>query len=207
VEISVVEPDPVAFGPAELLDEEFSGRRDGFRQYVFATEKCAVRTRVDADLLESGSRNVPGVRFRIPFRSDGHFVADAAVLITVILKRGTSPLRCWKQWEDGFADQGIRGVMGGSSPKGKSLSLVVACGAGFCYCTALTVGTRLGVLSAAAQREVSPHRLINATMPESYKDLEVRILEACEDLDHQDNPSVASTAREFEVPEQRLQMR
>jgi hypothetical protein len=44
-------------------------------------------------------------------------------------------------------------------------------------------------------------------MPDTYRDLEERILEAVEDLQHQDKPNVASTARDFDVPEQRLRKR
>jgi transposase-like protein len=44
-------------------------------------------------------------------------------------------------------------------------------------------------------------------MPDTYRDVEERILEAVEDLQHQDKPNVASTARDFDVPEQRLRKR
>jgi hypothetical protein len=41
-------------------------------------------------------------------------------------------------------------------------------------------------------------------MPDTYRDVEERILEAVENLEHQDKPNIASTARDFDVPEQRL---
>ena len=44
-------------------------------------------------------------------------------------------------------------------------------------------------------------------MPDTYRDVEERILEAVEDLEHQDKPNIASTARDFDVPEQRLRKR
>jgi hypothetical protein len=44
-------------------------------------------------------------------------------------------------------------------------------------------------------------------MPDTYRDVEERILEAVEDLQHQDKPNIASTARDFDVPEQRLRKR
>jgi hypothetical protein len=44
-------------------------------------------------------------------------------------------------------------------------------------------------------------------MPDTYRDVEERILEAVENLQHQDKPNIASTARDFDVPEQRLRKR
>jgi hypothetical protein len=44
-------------------------------------------------------------------------------------------------------------------------------------------------------------------MPDTYRDLKERILKAVEDLQHQDKPNIASTARDFDVPEQRLRKR
>jgi hypothetical protein len=44
-------------------------------------------------------------------------------------------------------------------------------------------------------------------MPNTYRDLKKRILKAVKDFQHQDKPNIVSTARDFDVPEQRLRKR
>jgi hypothetical protein len=44
-------------------------------------------------------------------------------------------------------------------------------------------------------------------MPTTYRDIEERITEACEDLKTQEIPNVRGTARKYEVPRGRLQRR
>jgi hypothetical protein len=44
-------------------------------------------------------------------------------------------------------------------------------------------------------------------MPTTCAEIEERVIEACKDLDQQEHPNIAKTARVFDVPDGRLRRR